>query len=185
MWVEAIVFEEDLSAVVGEMLPVTIPLGKDGELYVSDPASVALLAGIGARIVCKARLHWTVLGIGVPVTLDELAIIVRPEIVPTGAGNRLAFSVQIDRADVAGLPNKIGDGVTELVNRELAAKHVELSWDYTSTLSHAFDLPPSLRPLEQLALSVADAHVETTADALGLAIRIQALVRRRTGRLYE
>jgi hypothetical protein len=179
MWVEAIVLQHDLSAVVGQLLPFTVPLGQDGELHVSDPSSVGLLAGVGARIVCKARLRWTVLGIGVPVTVDKLALTVRPEIAQTSAGGRLAFRLQIDHADVKGLPNMIDDGVTDLVNRELAAKRNELSWDYTSTLTHAFDLPPSLRPLEQLALSVADARVKTTADALGLAIRFQASVRRR------
>jgi hypothetical protein len=70
--------------------------------------------------------------------------------------------------------------VTDLVNRELAAKHVELSWNYAATLSHAFELPPSLQSHDQLALEVVDARVKATGDALGLAIRFVARARRRS-----
>jgi hypothetical protein len=67
------------------------------------------------------------------------------------------------------------------VNRELAAKHVELSWNYAATLNHVFSLPDALQPLLRLRLTVIDAQVRATKEALGLAIQIRANVKREEG----
>jgi hypothetical protein len=179
MWLEAVVPQQDWTVLLRELLPAAIRLGEDGELLVSEPTGVSLVADVGLRVVCKGTLRWTILGIHVPVTIESLAVVVRPEIVATREGQRLVFKLQIDHADVAGLPTVLDDRVTDRVNRELEAKHVELSWDYAGTLSHVFDIPPSLQPLEQLALTVVDARVKATGDALGLALRFQATVHRR------
>jgi hypothetical protein len=180
MWVEAVVPQQDLTALLGQVLPAAVRLGEDGELYLGEPTGVALVADVGLRVVCGATLRWEVLGIHVPIAIESIAVVVSPEIEERSDGRRLVFKIQIEHADVAGLPRLLGDGVTDLVNRELAAKHVELSWNHTATLSHAFELPPSLLSHDQLALSVVDARVKATGDALGLAIRFGATARRRS-----
>ena len=130
MWVEAVVLQEDLAALLRELLPATIRLGKDGQLSLAKPTGVALVADVGLRVICAATLRWEVLGIDVPFAIPSLAVLARPELETFAEGRRLVFKIQIDHADVAGLPGLLDDGVTKLVNRELSAKHVELSWDY-------------------------------------------------------
>jgi hypothetical protein len=180
MWAEAIVLQQDLTALLGQLLPAAIRLGEDGELYLGEPTGVALVADVGLRVVCGATLRWEVLGIHVPITIESIAVVVRPEIETRSEGHRLVFKIQVEHACVAGLPRVLDDRVTDLVNRELAAKHVELSWRYAATLSHAFELPLSLQSHDQLALEVVDARVKATGNALGLAIRFVA----RAGRRY-
>ncbi len=182
MWVEAVVPQQDLAALLGQLLPAAIRLGEDGELRLGDPTSVALVAEVGLRVVCGATLRWELLGHPVPITLESIAVVVHPEIDERPDGRRLVFKIQLEHADVAALPRFLDDGVTGLINHELAAKHVELSWNYAATLSHAFELPASLLTHDQLALEVADARVKATGDALGLAIRFTASARRRSSK---
>lgn len=178
MWLEAILLKDDLSKLVAEFMPVTIRLGDDGELLVSDPSDVSLIGAVGLRVVCKATLRWSVLGITVPVTLHSLTVLLCPEIAQREGGNELVFKLEIEHTNLAGLPTIVDNRVTELVNRELAAKHVELSWNYRATLGHVFDLPDALHPLEQIHLTVEGAKVKSTPEALGLAIQIGARVSR-------
>ncbi|MGH7293828.1 MAG: hypothetical protein ACRELB_02790 [Polyangiaceae bacterium] len=176
MWLEAIIPKEDLSAVVGELTPLTFLLGADGRLSLSEPSEVSLVEAVGLRAVCKAHVHWSVLGISVPVTLHSLAVLLRPEIHPRDGGPALVFRVEIEHADLAGVPDVIDDRVTQLLNHELETKHVELSWAYRTTLSHVFDLPEMLRPLERLAVTAGAARVSVTRDAAALAIEMTARV---------
>jgi len=180
MWLEAIVPKDDLIQLAADLLPLTVRLGDDGELQLHDATEVALIPGVGLRIVCGMHLRWPVLRITVPITVRTLAVLLRPEVVPGGEdGEQIAFKLQIDHADVAGLPSAIDQGVVRLVNRELDARHTELAWGYARTLSHYFDLPDSVRPPERFELAVDGARVKATEDALGLAIQFHARVHRR------
>ncbi len=154
MWIEAVLLKDELSMLVGQFAPVAIRLGEDGELQVHDPGDVTIVPDLGLRVVCKATLHWTVLGFAVPVTLDSLSILLRPKIAKHGDVDVLVFLLEIEHADIAGLPAGIDKRITDLVNHELQAKHVELSWDYSATLNHEFDLPDILKPVESLKLTV-------------------------------
>jgi hypothetical protein len=180
MRLEAIVSKNDLTQLVAEALPLTMQLGDDGELSLSDATQVTLIPDVGLRIVGALKLRWSVLGITVPITVRSFAVVLRPEV--TGGdsehGEQLTFKVQLDHADVAGLPSPIDQGVVVLVNRELE-KHMELAWGYARTLTQSFDLPDTVQPLESFDLNVDSACVKTTDDALGLAIRFHARVRRR------
>ncbi|HLK40082.1 MAG TPA: hypothetical protein VKU41_25170 [Polyangiaceae bacterium] len=179
MWLQAVVAEQDLTALLGELLPSSIRLGEDGELRLGEATGVSLVAGVGLRVVCGATLRWSVLGVHVPIKLASMIVVVRPEIVAWAGGRRLVFKIEIEHADVVGLPKVVDDGVTNLVNRELAARHAELAWDYSATLSHVFALPTSLQPPRELALTVVEARVSATGGSLALAVRFEAAARPR------
>jgi len=176
MWLEAIVLEDDLAALLAELLPMTVRLGDKGELCISDPTGVALVDGVGVRAMCKAKVHWEVLGLSVPVTVNSVGVLVRPQIAERPGGAAVVFKLELEHTDVAGVPSLLGPTLTDLVNGELAAKHVELSWTYASTLSHTFDLPALLRPFERLELTADGARVKATGSALGLAVEMRARV---------
>jgi hypothetical protein len=178
MRVEAILSKEDLSLLVGQFAPVTIRLGEDGELHIHDPSDITLVPNVGLRVVCKAHLRWGVLGIGVPMKVNSLVVVIRPAIATRDGVEALVFKLEIEHIDLALLPTGVDNRVTGLVNRELDAKHVELSWDYAATLNHTFALPDTLRPLEHLELTVRGAQVKTTDELMGLAIAFDADVRR-------
>jgi hypothetical protein len=180
MWVEAIVAKDDLAKVVGELCPLRISIGADGNLLLSDPREVALIPGEGLRMTVTSEIHWPVLGIQIPVSIRSATLLVKPEIVEAPQGPNLTFRLQLDDVDIAILPALVDRGIVELVNKELAAKHVELAWGFTSTLSHVFELPQALASVRALDLRATSGRVKVTHEALALAVLFQARVEPRS-----
>lgn len=178
MRVEAILSVADLIAIASQFMPFSIDLGGEGSLVLTDPSDVSLLAGNGIRVVCKAKLEWPVLGIVVPVTVQSLVVVVQPEIVKTTDAEALVLKLEVEHADLAGVPTFVDNRITEKVNAALAEKHVELAWNFAGTLNHAFALPKSLAPLEAFALSVVGARVVVTPEAMGFSVAFKSSVTR-------
>ena len=179
MRAEAILSEADLVALVAELIPVKILLGNEGNFSIDEATSVSLVADLGLRIVCKAKVHWPVLGVSVPITLHSLTGILVPSIVRRPSGDVLVFKLQIEQADLAGVPAMIDAKITDKLNHELASEKAELAWDFTKTLSHAFSLPRRLEPLDAFELHVAAGEVKITAEALVLSVAFRAKITRR------
>jgi hypothetical protein len=183
MWVEAVVSKEDLGALVARMVPLTVRLGQDVEadhyIELVTATNLALVADAGLRMTTQARIHWPVLGITVPITIDPLKVIIKPCVIGIAKGEALCFTLEIEHADVAGIPAFGDRAVTDKINRELAERHVELAWAFASMLSHRFPIPPLLEPIDSLAFNVAWGKVRVTDEAMVLAISFHAEVSRR------
>ena len=177
MWVEAVLLTEDLDRLVAQFAPLTIPLGA-GHLHLSDPRPCVLVPNIGVRVVCRAKVHWPVLGIDVPVTIQSLALLLKPQIVAGENGEALVVGLEIESADLVGVPKVFDHRITEMANKELIRKEVELSWCFVRTLTHSFQLPKSIAPLDSLDLTVLAGRVRILADGVGLAVKLDSAVKR-------
>ncbi len=176
MWLEAILSEEDLVSLVAQLTPVKLRFGNDGDLLLFDASSVTLVAERGLRVACKAKLHWPVLGISVPVALHSLTVLLEPSVAKRDSEDILAFNVKIESADLAGLPAVVDREITARVNDALAS--TELSWSFKKTLSHVFELPKSLELLQAVDLRASWGQMRVTAEALVFAVSFQATVTR-------
>jgi hypothetical protein len=174
MWLEAIVSIEDLSRLVARILPVRIDFGS-GALTLQDPRDVKLVAGRGLAVRCKGQVQWPVLGLHVPVVLQELSIILCPEI---EAERTLVFRIEIRHADLAGVPTFVDNRITDRINQELRHEDVRLTWEFADTLSHVFDLPEALSLAEALSLDATWGRLRITGDAVVLAVSFDAEVLR-------
>jgi len=178
MWVEAVLLTEDLDRLVAQLAPMTVAVGTS-HLLLSDPAPCVLVPDVGLRIVCKAKVDWPVLGIDVPVTARSLTVLLRPSIARREQGEVLVITLEVEGADLAGIPGLFEQRITDLVNRELVKKEVELSWAFAKTLTHSFRLPEALAPLASLDLTVLGGRVRILSDGLGLAVKLDSGVKRR------
>jgi len=182
MWLEAIISAEDLRQTLSRFAPVTIHFGDGGgELALEAPSQVTLVKDKGARIVCRARVVWPLLGLHVPIALKSLDVLLCPMIEPQPEGSALVFKLAIEHADFALIPTFIDNRLTALINAELAKKHVELSWRYAETLDHVFPMPDALDGVDALGLVVTGAVVRITNEGLGLAVSMRSDVRRAPG----
>jgi|HubBroStandDraft_2_1064218.scaffolds.fasta_scaffold64326_1 hypothetical protein len=180
MWLEAVLTKDDLQDVFQQFAPLTIRLGESGELTLDAPSDVTFDSQGGVRVVCTARLAWSVLGLHVPVTIHSLIALITPVIERPGARDEaLVFKLALEHADIAALPALFDSHVTARVNEELLKKHVELSWEFRKLLDHVFALPPTLESADGLALRVKASVVKMTSDALGFAVNLGVDVRRR------
>jgi hypothetical protein len=182
MWVEAVLSKDDLASLIAQIVPLTIRInadaGADQYIELATATDLALVADQGLRMTTQARIHWPVLGITVPIKIDPLSVMIKPFVTNTPEGDALSFTLEIEHADFAGVP--FGDqAITDKINRELSERHVELAWAFAAMLSHRFNVPPLLEPLDSLALSVAWGKVRVTDEAMVLAISFHAEVSRR------
>jgi hypothetical protein len=178
MWVEAVLLAEDLDRLVAQFAPLNIALGA-GHLLLTDPGPCVLVPDVGLRVVCKAKVHWPVLGIDVPVTLHSLTVLVRLEVAPGEEGLRLVFKLEIEDVDLAAVPKMFAHRITEMANAELVRKEVELSWGFARTLTHSFHLPASMESVDSLDLAVTAGRVKILSDGIGLAVKFDSAVMRR------
>jgi hypothetical protein len=180
MWMEAILEADDLARVLGELCPLAINVGKGGHVVLSDPRDIELVPGVGLRVSATLEIHWPVLGLQLPVSVRAATVDVRPEIVSTPDGDRLTFKLHVDDVDIAHLPALFDHGIVDKVNKELDAKHVELSWGFTKTLSHVFEFPDALASAAAIELCAVSGRVQVTSKALALAVRFEARIEPRT-----
>ena len=176
MWVEAILSKDDLEKTLTDFCPLRIVLGDDGSIQISDPRDVQLVPERGLRMSVTVEVHWPILGITVPVSIRLATLEVRPEVLRKPEGETLTFRLQLDDVDISILPGIFDRGIVDLVNKELDAKHIELSWAFAKTLSHVFELPAALASARAIDLRVAWGNVKITSEALVLAVSFHAKI---------
>ena len=183
MWLEAILTESDVEGLVKQLTPVTIHLGTEKEersIHLGQPSEITLVPEkCAVRVVSQAKVHWSMSVLTVPITVDSLQVLLKPVIVPAGAVERgsLAFYLELEEADFKHIPAFADRQIRQAINAELASK--PLAWNFASTLTHAFDLPHALDPLETLRVAVAWGEVKVTKDALVFAVSFHPTVTRR------
>jgi len=179
MWVEVILSRDDLAELFGKLMPLTIHFGgKDQYLSLSEPREVTLVPDSGLRIACKAKVRWPVLGLALPIALHSLIVLVQPQVVQTADGDILVFKLFIEHADFAGIPTAIDERITDKVNKELASRALDLSWNFARTLSRKVDLPRALRPVDALNLRLAWGKVRITDEAMVMAVSFHSKLSR-------
>jgi hypothetical protein len=176
MWVEAILGRADLEKVLNDFCPLRIALSDGGSVLISDPREVALIADVGLRMSVTVELHWPILGIMLPVSVRCATLDLKPEVLKVEGGDQLTFKFRLDDLDVSAFPAFVDRGLVGLVNKELESKHVDLSWGFTKTLSHTFDLPLVLASARAIDLRAAWGEVRITKEALVFAVSFHTSV---------
>ena len=182
MWAEIVFSRDDLARALQQALPLTIQLG-DADVHhsltLSDLGDVTLLPDLGLRIVCKARIHWLVLGIDPPISIKALTAVLLPAIGRGPDGDTMVFRLSIEHADFSGLPEIVDDGITAAINAKLAAKEAELCWNFSKTLTFNAPLPNLLESLTSFAAKPAWGKVRISEEAVVYAASFHsAFVRR-------
>jgi hypothetical protein len=176
MFVEALIPHEELRALIAQALPLTIRLDDTGgshSLKLSELLEIALVPERGVRLVCKACLHWPLLGIDAPLTLNSLGVLLIPEVKPSSSGEMLAFGISLEHVDISGMPSVLDDKIRQSVNDRLP--QVALSWDFSKTLARVVRLPTMLEELDGLRVGARWGKVRISEQALVFALCLQTV----------
>ncbi len=180
MWIEAMLSRDEIALLVQQLMPLKILLNDDGKrsLKLSEPREIALVAGQGLRVVCRATITWPVLGVGLPVSLNSLGVLLLPKITGRKGHQQLVFRIELEHAELLGAPAWFDARLTDRINKEMGERNVQLSWDFIKTLSHPFALPDMLEPVETFAMYGEHGSVTISADALKLKVDFRAEITR-------
>jgi hypothetical protein len=183
MQLEAILSAENVADLVGQFVPLELELGEAGKgerfVTIDEVSDVTLVPNAGVRVKCSAHLRWPLLGLHLPVHAKSLDVLLRPSIGARGGSQSLIFALTIEHVDIAWSPTLVDESLTERVNRELAEHHVELSWNFTKTLSHVFRLPKAMLTAGTLGLEVIEGQIHVTHESLRMSVLFHAKVGRR------
>ena len=177
MWLEALITQEDLMQMMRELLPVKIHLQQEKEGEATPPerwlrlfaaTKVILVPDQGLRVTCPAELTWELAGMSPTMKLDQLSLLIRPQVVEKHKGQVLEFQLEIEEANFHSLPGFIDDTIVKAVNAALAAK--KIPWDFMETLAHTVGLGKTLDPVEALKIEVLWGKHRIGEEALALAI---------------
>ena len=177
MWLEAIITQEDLIQVVRQFLPVKILLQGEGEekeretdrwLLLHEATQVALVPDEGLRVTCPAELSWSIARMSPTVKIDELRVLLRPEVVELNKGHVLEFNIEVEEMDFHSLPHFIDATIVKAVNAALSA--TKLRWNFTETLTRTVGLGKMFHPIEALKIGVSWGKQRISPDALVLVV---------------
>jgi hypothetical protein len=184
MFIEAVLTRSEIHGRLEEAFPLSLRLGDPSAghtLDFSDLGDVTLVPNVGLHVTCKARVHWPLLGIDVPVVLHSLRLVVIPKMRPGAFCDVLTFQVALEHAGVTGIPDAIEHGIIEAINRRLVNNHVELAWDFSTLFAHVLALPRMIEPLDAALLRAAWGRLRITEDALVIAVSVHGTILRRRG----
>jgi hypothetical protein len=182
MRIVAVVSKEDLLNMLADFTPVRIRLSSGSAerlLVIGKPAELALIPGQGVRILCPAKVRWSLSVLEVPVQVNSVQLLARPMIVHTRTGDALAFKLTVEEADLRGVPGLFDRKIVESINQALTSKN--LLWNFTKTLTRTFRLPSALEPTDAIGLTAEAGEVRVTTVALVFTVSFQASVSRRRG----
>lgn len=180
MWLEAIIAHSDLVRVLGRLLPVKIYLDreedteeveKDRWLALGRATQVALVPDAGLRVTCPAELSWSIAGVSTTANIDELQVMIRPQVIEKHKGHVLEFGVEVEEVDFHSLPDFVDATIVKAVNGALAKK--KLPWNFTETLTRNVSLGAMLDPVEALDIAVTGGKLRITAEALVLMVSFE------------
>jgi hypothetical protein len=180
MWLEAVLTRDDFVSMLAEFLPVSLSLDEEDKvrtLWLGPATDITIVEGVGLRVACPAKLTWSLMGIATHISLETLEVMVRPEIHERKNGQALAFVMQLEEADISGVPALIDHTIMRAVNTALAQK--ELAWHFTRSLSRRVDLGDRFDPIDALSIDVAWGKERVSPDAIVLAISLRLGFQRR------
>jgi hypothetical protein len=172
MWLQALFTPADLERILCEITPIQVALDErspDRYLWLDRPSHVETTADQGIRIVTTARLQWDVLGIAVPVTLDDMNLLLAPSIVRRDGKDALAFSARVERVDLPVIPGFLEGSIVLSINEALASERAQLLWHFMDTLDFHFRLPDAIEPPRQLHLYARWGALRMSAEGVAVA----------------
>jgi hypothetical protein len=178
MWMQATLSTEDLTRALESLCPARIDLADDRWIDLARPRSVTLIPDLGLRVLFEARVRWSLIGIDVPVTVNEVELLLAPKVVPKGDSSVIAFEMQVGALDLKFVPAPIDGTVADRINAALVEARPSMVWDFRKTLDFTFELPAALSPAEKARLHAKWAEMKVTAEAVSLAVSFELDVAR-------
>jgi hypothetical protein len=170
MRIRAHLDEASVTALLAELLPVTLVFDKDeaeSRWIRIDPARrVDFVAGEGLRLEVGGQLHWKTAGVPMLLTIQSAHLLLKPTVADDASGGRLVFQPSLEKMDLKSVPGFLDSGITSIVNKRLEAQGDKLAWSFGRHLAIRVPLPKELLEVETFTLTPGAATVEVLNDSL-------------------
>lgn len=180
MHISATLFEDTVVELLGQLLPLKVVLDEKKRRWVevARPDHVKFLVDEGLQFHTSARVQWSVAGVSIPFTIRRIELMVTPRIVEDELGGKLVFGLEIEDADLKGIPASIDQTIVAKVNAKLASIGDKIGWDFGRTLRREIPLPATLYPVEAFQMRAQEGSVVIKHDRMILSMYTPARFKR-------
>ncbi|MFI5297996.1 MAG: hypothetical protein ACHREM_07850 [Polyangiales bacterium] len=183
MWLQAAFTHQDIVSIAEKLFPVHLALqGEDRRgrhLYLGQPRTMELVAGVGLRAQMRARVRWPILGLDPPVNLSNVFVLLKIKVARHEGEDVFAFAPELERLDVASLPRGVDRALLHAINAELDKEYAALTWRFTHTLDFYVPIPEATQHPRRLHLAAKWGNVVVSKDGVTLVATFDAEVRQR------
>lgn len=164
--------ETTVKRLLDEFFPATVdldPLGGEPQrryVRIQRPSSLDFVAGQGVRVRASADLKWSAIGLPLPVSIQDLELMIVPAIATDERGPKLVFRPTLEGADVKLMPAFVDEAITRRINAALAAEGDLLGWHFGESLGMRVPLPPNLSPTDAVHLAAGDVSIAVHDHAI-------------------
>lgn len=173
MRLSATLTNEELRTLAHSVLPLRIDLRKDDDdprwLDIEEPLEAKLIPDVGFSLATRAVVRWPERALFDEFRVERVEVRIEPHLEPEGEGVALVVDLQIGALDVAWVPNFVSEAVINAINARLEESGVQLRWNFSGTLSVAFDQPGEHSNIERVSLNLRTAKLDINADTVHLA----------------
>ncbi len=157
---------DELDKLARSFVPLTVDLSTPelGKriIRVHRVSRVELVPNEGIRILGGAEVDWTVLGLTLPVKVDELAVRVHISL----DGGSLKSRLEIECADLRHVPELVENVLETKINDALKEESAIPSLAFDELANRTVPLPGYLTPLRDLVLASGGGYVSIEPDTL-------------------
>jgi hypothetical protein len=188
MYLRATLTLAELRSLLDQLVPLRIHLELSEKretqpqrwIELRDPTDVSLVPGRGLRVVCSGAVRYDVGPLHSRVRIREVALLLVPSVRTTTGddANALSLRLEIERADIAMVPDGIDALIIAGVNEILAPKAEHASWSIDRAMKLKVPMPPQLVPLDAFHLGAQWTGVTVGKDHVELEMKLSAGVTR-------
>lgn len=174
-----VITAQELETLMRQFVPLEVDLSsiENGKriITVHRVSKVELVPDEGIRVVGAATVEWTLLGLTVPVMIDDLALRIHLQL----DHGQLGFRFEIECADVRLVPEVV-EGLAEgPINQALRAEAAIPAFEFANLLDRRVPLPQMLGPLRDLVLHDHGAFLWIEKETITFMIGIDVAARPR------
>jgi hypothetical protein len=164
----------ELRSLAHAMLPLRIDLRQDDEddprwLDVDEPLDAKMIPNVGFSLATRAAVRWPERALFDEFRVERVELRIEPRLEPEDDGVALVVALHVGALDVAWVPNFVGEAVVKAINARLEQAGAELRWNFSGSLSVAFDEPGEHSNIERVCLDLRTAKLDITTDSIHLA----------------
>lgn len=169
----------ELDAVFRQLVPLEVDLSsiENGRRVISihRVSRVDLIPDVGIRVVGAAEVEWTVLGITVPMKVDDLALRIHLEL----EDGKLGFRFEIECADVRLVPELVEGLAWTRINEALRDEAAIPAFHFAELVARRVALPEWLGPLRDLVLGDGGGFLWIEAETITFMVGVDIAARPR------
>jgi hypothetical protein len=176
MVLEVFVTAVEIRRLLDEFVPIRIhmtPTDEDRRWVQFDALDqVELVPERGVRVQSSGRVCYEIAGMKPKFAIRTVQVMLEPKIVhaPGPLDTSVEFVIDIEESDLNLVPAMVDTAIMRKVNTALTPQNTGMLWAFSKSLSHAFNLPSRLEPLDQFRTTVLKSEV--SVEEAGIRFRV-------------